>query len=116
MTVSPRARLEQERAALTERIARLDEVLAGLRSDRGAENADDEHDPEGATLSHEWSRLAGLRADAARERDATDDVLALVAEGGYGVCVDCGEAIPAARLAARPTATRCVVCATKAGA
>ena len=32
-------------------------------------------------------------------------------EGTYGVCDVCGQAIPAARLAARPFATRCVSCA-----
>ncbi len=29
-------------------------------------------------------------------------------EGGYGSCEVCGEAIPAARLEARPWATRCI--------
>lgn len=116
MTASPASRLERERAELVARIARFDETLAGLQSDRGAETADDEHDPEGATLSSEWSRLAGLRADAAGELRETDAALARAAGGGYGICTDCGGVIPEARLAARPTATRCVACAAKAGA
>lgn len=110
-----RASLEALRAELVARIGRFDAAITLLRTDRGAETADDEHDPEGATLSHEWSRLAGLRADAQRELEATDTALAGHVEGTYGVCGDCGQPIPAARLEARPTATRCVRCAQKAG-
>ena len=36
--------------------------MAELRIDRSVDTADDEHDPEGVTLSTEWARLAGLRA------------------------------------------------------
>lgn len=97
------------------RLAALEAALARLRAERAAESADDEHDPEGVTLSSEWSRLAGLRGDALRERAEVDDALARVADGGYGFCADCGAAIPAARLAVRPTATRCVSCASRAG-
>ena len=34
--------------------------------------------------------------------------------GGYGECVDCGNAIPYPRLAAYPAAKRCVACQEKA--
>ncbi|MFB8386026.1 TraR/DksA family transcriptional regulator [Microbacterium sp. NPDC055910] len=108
--------LETLRAELDDRIRRFDDTLVELRADRGAETADDEHDPEGATLSAEWSRLAGLRADAARERDEVDAALARTGTEGFGICADCGAPIPLARLVARPTATRCVPCATRAGA
>ncbi|WP_293503962.1 TraR/DksA family transcriptional regulator [Roseateles sp.] len=33
-----------------------------------------------------------------------------LAGGSYGNCVDCGEAIPLARLGANPAATRCAAC------
>src|SRR4051794_36410672 len=36
--------------------------------------------------------------------------LARLAEGSYGECIDCGVAIPFARLAAYPAAKRCVGC------
>ena len=111
-----RAALDARRADAVARLAHLDDVLAGLRRDRGADSADDEHDPEGATLSSEWSRLEGLRADAERDVAETDAALGRVEQGTYGVCIDCRRRIPAARLAARPDATRCVACAEKAGA
>ena len=109
------AALDARRADALARLAHLDDVLAGLRAERGADSADDEHDPEGATLSAEWSRLEGLRAEAEREIADVDAALARVDDGTYGTCTDCGRRIPAARLAARPDATRCVACAERAG-
>ena len=43
---------------------------------------------------------------------ATEAIEALhrVDTGTYGVCTDCGEKIPAARLRAKPEAIRCVEC------
>jgi len=33
-----------------------------------------------------------------------------IAEGGYGVCIDCGAEIPLQRLRAKPEAVRCIAC------
>ncbi|MFH8252399.1 TraR/DksA family transcriptional regulator [Microbacterium sp. B2969] len=112
---SPADLLAEERTAALVRLEALDAEIAELRIDRGRESADDEHDPEGATLSGEWSKLAGLRDAAAAELVDIDAASARLADGSYGVCIDCGRKIPAARLEARPTATRCVDCAAKAG-
>ncbi len=111
--MTPDDPLERTRAELSDRIDRLDETLALLRADRQVDNADDEHDPDGATLSAEWSRLSGLRSDAERERREVDAAIERRSAGAYGICVDCGVSIPSARLQARPTATRCVVCAAR---
>jgi DnaK suppressor protein len=40
--------------------------------------------------------------------DQVRAALARLDEGGYGTCEACGEAIPQARLEARPWATRCI--------
>lgn len=48
---------------------------------------------------------AELRAVAAARRRIED--------GTYGICVDCADEIEAARLAAQPTAERCVECQRK---
>ena len=42
-----------------------------------------------------------------------DVALTRIAEGTYGSCETCGEAIPKARLQAIPYAMRCVTCARK---
>lgn len=109
------AQLAALRDAAQARLDGLDRDIAQLRADRGADTADDEHDPEGVTLSSEWARLAGLRDDAARERAEVYAAIARRAEGTDGRCEDCGRSIPIARLLARPSATRCVDCAARAG-
>ena len=107
----------QERRLLAERDAALaaiasltgefDAVVAASRSS----NADDEHDPEGATIAFERQQVAALLT-AARQRLAdVDAALTRRAEGGYGVCQDCGRPIAPERLAARPAARTCIDCA-----
>ncbi|GAA2015850.1 TraR/DksA family transcriptional regulator [Microbacterium ulmi] len=115
MTTDAHRLLADLRVATLARIAQLDDEMADLRADRAIDSADDEHDPEGVTLSGEWSLLAGLRDEASRTLGEIDLALARVADGTYGTCVDCGRAIPDARLRARPTALRCVACAERAG-
>lgn len=39
-----------------------------------------------------------------------DAALQRLAEGQYGLCTDCGDTIPAARLTLSPHAARCVAC------
>ena len=45
---------------------------------------------------------------------ADGKILQRVADGSYGLCVDCGDAIATARLHANPVALRCVACQDKA--
>jgi DnaK suppressor protein len=102
-----RERAERDLRAL---VASLDAVRAARTDPAGA---DDEHDPEGATLADEWSRLEGLRRQAEQELAELDAASARVDEGTYGICAGCARPIPAARLRARPTATLCVTCAER---
>lgn len=110
-----RALLDELRVEALDRVAAIEASMAELRADRGTDLADDEHDPEGVTLSGEWSRAAAVEEAARRELAEIDDALRRWEEGTYGVCVDCGRGIPIARLRVRPFATRCVACAEKAG-
>lgn len=55
-------------------------------------------------------------ADARRdlvEYHAGRAALRRLEEGSYGVCIDCGEAIAAARLTASPFASRCLDCQSR---
>jgi DnaK suppressor protein len=110
-----RALLDDLRTEAVQRLAAIDETIAQLRADRGTDVADDEHDPEGVTLSAEWARAVGLQAADRREIAEIDDAVRRWEAGRYGVCIDCGRGIPIARLRVRPFATRCVACAEKAG-
>jgi DnaK suppressor protein len=100
-----------ERAAALAQIAALtrefDEVVAASR----ASNADDEHDPEGATIAFERQQVLALLEQAQRRLADVDAALARREAGGYGICENCGRPIGVERLAARPAARTCIDCA-----
>lgn len=105
------ALLQARRDELVATSAALSHDLRALTQDRGDGSADDEHDPEGVTLSAEWSRAEGLRRSVERDLRDVDDALGRCAAGTYGVCVGCGRDIPLGRLRAVPSATVCMACA-----
>lgn len=115
MTTDARERLLALRAQAAARVQATAATLDELTHDRAGSNDDDEHDPEGVTLSSEWSRLTGLAEAAASELRQVDDALARVEAGTYGFCANCGKPIPSGRLEARPFAEYCVACAEKLG-
>ena len=99
------------RASAEAEAATLARDLEALFAASRDSNADDEHDPEGATIGFERAQLTALLA-AARERIAeVDDALRRVDAGTYGTCEGCGQAIAEERLAVRPFARRCMACA-----
>jgi DnaK suppressor protein len=102
--VAERDDVRRQVAQLT---ADLHEVMAASRDS----NADDEHDPEGATIGFERAQLTSLLAAARRRLDDVERALAQAASGGYGTCERCGAPIGAERLAARPSARTCIACA-----
>ncbi len=57
----------------------------------------------------EWSQYSSLKNDLSEIEDAKRRL----ADGSYGICVDCEEQISAKRLANIPTANRCIVCQEK---
>jgi DnaK suppressor protein len=54
-------------------------------------------------------RFAEIEIDRARLHDI-EHAQRRIAEGRYGMCMDCGEEIPRERLLAQPTAIRCAAC------
>jgi RNA polymerase-binding transcription factor DksA len=106
-----RERLEEEGRRARERVVALEREFAGLAEAASAAGTDDEHDPEGATLAFERQHAAALLEAAREQVAAVDAALARLADGGYGVCDRCGQAIGTERLAARPAATTCIRCA-----
>ena len=85
----------------------FDAVVAASESS----NADDEHDPEGATIAFERQQVVALLDQARRRLADVEAALARREAGGYGVCERCGRPIGAERLAARPAARTCIDCA-----
>jgi DnaK suppressor protein len=104
--------LGAERAAALRQIEALtrefDEVVAAAR----ASNADDEHDPEGATIAFERQQVVALLEQARRRLADAEAAVRAVESGLYGICETCGRPIAAERLAARPAARTCIDCAS----
>ena len=107
-----RARLSAERLATEQRLAGLTGTFTDIVDASQSSNADDEHDPEGATIAFERARLAALLDQARGHLADIDDALARLDDGRYAVCERCGGPIAPERLAARPVARTCIRCAT----
>lgn len=107
-----RGRLEDDREQTLRRLTSLtddfDAVVAASRDT----NADDEHDPEGATIAFERSQVGALVRQAQRHLVEIDAAIKRLDAGTYGVCESCGGSIGDGRLEARPVASTCIQCAT----
>jgi DnaK suppressor protein len=104
-------RLRAELADLRAQVSRLERDLAGLVAAAEGSNADDEHDPEGATIGFERAQLSAVLGAVRRRAADVERTLAEVALGRWGTCERCGGEIGAERLQARPSARTCVGCA-----
>ena len=107
--------LAAERDSTLDQVAGLEREFGDIVAASQAANADDEHDPEGATIAYERQHVVALLEQARAHLAAIDEALSRLDEGDYGRCEVCGEPIAPERLAARPTATRCVTCASRRG-
>lgn len=103
--------LRERQAELTDELRQQTDLAAGVRDARSDSSSDDEHDPEGSTLTTEWSRIAGLQREFQDELTAIDRALQRIDDGSYGICTRRGEPIGHARLKARPAAELCIDCA-----
>lgn len=78
------------------------------RTARAGEGALDQADH--AQIDSMTAQETGMVGHYALELTDVDAALARIAQGAYGVCIDCGADVPHARLIAYPTAKRCVEC------
>ena len=105
---------EQAREALlaerTKLVSQLDELGATedgeLRAGLGLAR---EFADAGAATA-ERTELLGLAESLAGQVAETDAAMASIDAGTYGICAECSEPIPAARLEARPSSLLCVTC------
>lgn len=109
----PHDALTAQQSALAEQAAALRADLAGIVAASEGANADDEHDPEGATIAFERAQTAALLDRVEARLAALDRALARVGDGSYGTCARCGRPIGPDRLEARPDAETCVSCAAR---
>ena len=106
-------RLAAARAATVAHNAALTRDFDQMGDASEASNADDEHDPEGATIAFERAQVAALIDQAKRRLADVDRALEQLRLGSYGTCATCGQPIAAERLAARPAVRTCITCASR---
>ena len=105
------SRIAEELTDTEQLLAALHRDLAGLIAASADTNADDEHDPEGATIAFERAQLSALIDQAEERLTELQHARHRLGHGGYGRCERCGGEIGTARLLARPATRRCVRCA-----
>lgn len=108
-----RTLLEDERRATLARLETLTGDFEALVEASEGSNADDEHDPEGSTIAFERSQLDALLQQGRASLTDIDEALERLEQGSYGTCERCGRPIGQGRLEARPTARRCIECASR---
>jgi RNA polymerase-binding transcription factor DksA len=108
---SARDRLAAENTQALQRLADLRHDFQGLVAASRDTNADDEHDPEGATIALERSQIEALVRQAQHHLEEINAAVERLDAGRYGTCEACGTQIGDQRLEARPAATVCILCA-----
>jgi RNA polymerase-binding transcription factor DksA len=102
----------QVEARLDSRQKEIDERRTALRRDdqgQSEELADyDQHPADQGTETFEQERDQSTLLMLDEEEKHVQAARQALADGSYGVCVDCGKDIPPARLEAMPEAIRCV--------
>ena len=78
-------------------------------------NADDEHDPEGATIAFERSQVGALIRQGELHLAEIDAAVERLDACMYGTCEECGQPIGQGRLTVRPAARTCIKCAGASG-
>ena len=105
--------LARQRLAALDQVTALEREFAGIVTAASQANADDEHDPEGATIAFERQHVAALLEQARDRLAQVNAAIDRVAAGRYGVCDRCGQPIDPDRLQARPAAAQCIGCAAR---
>jgi DnaK suppressor protein len=103
-------------AAREETLARIQSMTSdfeGIVASSADTNADDEHDPEGATIAFERAQVAALIGEARAYLGELDQALERLVAGSYWCCGVCGGEIAPDRLAARPGVQTCIGCASR---
>jgi len=85
---------------------RLERIKENLTAGRSADSQEQAQELENAEV------VDALGNEARIELSKVAQALEQIKTGTYGICVNCNEEIPFARLKAQPFADRCIRCAT----
>lgn len=100
------ARDQSIRAAIAADVA----VLGRDIDEKGEDTTPSQHPADVASDLYAREELVIDELERERELRMVDAALQRIAEGSYGVCVDCGGAIARERLEVLPEAARCITC------
>ncbi len=89
-----------------ELLSRLENIKANITRGRSADSQEQAQELENAEV------VDALGNEAQHELHLIAQALEQIRQGTFGECLDCGKAIPRARLEAYPFAERCIDCAT----
>ena len=105
-------KLEQERDNLTSLLERHQEERERVRLSEGsAERSPDPSEADGGSMAFELEKELTLDENTKYLLNQVEHALFLVKKKKYGICENCGDAIPVARLEALPYSTNCRDCA-----
>lgn len=105
-------KLEQERDNLTNLLERHQEERERVRLSEGsAERSPDPSEADGGSMAFELEKELTLDENTKYLLNQVEHALVLIKKKKYGICENCGVAIPVARLEALPYSTNCRDCA-----
>lgn len=104
--------LQEARQSLEQMLRELDSAAEALDREGAGDTSElshvDQHPGDTASELQDADEQNALLENAADQRTQVEAALARIEDGTYGICVDCGQKIPDARLEVRPEAARCV--------
>lgn len=104
-------KLEKYRKLLLEKRRKIAGDVVNLR-DAGRELGNDGTQDLGDDAANDYAKVVSLHLSESERAimNQIDEALERMEEGGFGVCMDCGDPIGSERLDAVPYATLCVDC------
>jgi len=109
-----RKRLEEERERLARLVEEYQRELEEARlTESSSDRSPDPGDPESSSVKLEYAKELSIERNTLDLLDKVDHALERIASGDYGICENCGKAIPVERLNVLPYSTLCVHCASK---
>jgi DnaK suppressor protein len=106
--------LEQERDRLQAIIEEHELELQEARlTESSAERSPDPASAEAGSMAFEYEKELSIERNTLDLLNKVEHALTRLEAGKFGICEECGEAIPIARLEVLPYATLCVDCARK---
>ncbi len=104
--------MQEARQSLEQMLRELDSATTTLEGEGAGDSSElshvDQHPGDTASELQDSDEQNALLEHSADQRLQVQAALARIEDGTYGVCVDCGQKIPDARLEVRPEAARCV--------